>query len=141
VTVSTYFDSSTAVGGAFWFSSQGLTADVEDCLFFNNTAYSGWGGGIYLTGTSILVLRRSTFKSNGAISSYTNGGQGGAIMASYGTTISVTEVHFAANVAMPRAHVTPQTYSGEGGAIFAQSSSVTIHNSSFFCKSFLMCFL
>lgn len=130
-TLSTFFDNSPSAGAALWFSATGLEGEIYNTKFWNNTAFSGWGGGIFVTGNTKLSIYNSAFHGNGAISSYTNTGQGGAIMVSSGSTLIVEGTKFVLNAAMPKVRVTPQTYSGEGGAIFAQSSKIFLTGNRF----------
>lgn len=130
-TLSPFFDNSPSAGAALWFSAQGLQGEIRNTLFWNNTAFSGWAGAIFVTGNTQLNIYGSQFLANGAISSYTNTGQGGAIMVSSGSTLRVDGSVFSLNAAMPKVRVSPQTYSGEGGAIFAQSSQIFLTRSNF----------
>ena len=72
-----------------------------------------------------LELENCTFERNRALSAFTMTAQGGAIMASYSSVLGISKSVFRENVAEPRDQDT-LTNSGEGGAIYSQSSSLHI---------------
>lgn len=122
--INKFFSDSPSQGGALWYSGSKLKGSIFNCEFHNNTAHGGWAGAIFATEYSMLDVKDSGFTGNAAISSYTNTAQGGAIMISSSSSISVVRTKFLANAALPEARISPQTYSGEGGAIYAQSSAL-----------------
>lgn len=65
------------------------------------------------------------------MSSYTSSGQGGAIMLTSSSTINILSSSFYLNSALPVLYINPLTYSGSGGAIYAQSSAISVIDSFF----------
>lgn len=125
------FTDAPTYGGAIWYSGNSGTNFVKNSSFVGNYAVSGWGGAIFGTESCQLDLVSSTFMDNKAISSYTNSGTGGAIMVSSGVNITVNHCYFRNNYASPELDKSPLAYSGSGGALFLQSSAVSILNSRF----------
>eukprot|EP01031_Cornospumella_fuschlensis_P030718 gene30718-37118_t len=128
VTTDPSFSTSPSQGGAVWVSNGGEEGVVEQSFFARNTARSGWGGAIYGTGASLLDISDVIFDGNHATSSYTNGALGGAIMVTDGVAITLSDTTFTKNFARPNYTTDPLTYSGSGGALYAQSVSVDISN-------------
>jgi predicted outer membrane repeat protein len=125
------FSTTASQGGALWFSNLALKGTISNCIFSNNVARSGWGGALYGTSASTLSISSSQFTSNSAVSSYTNAALGGAIMISNQVNLSISSTGFEGNFARPNFTTLPLTYSGSGGAIFAQSVSLSITSSTF----------
>lgn len=74
------FNRNTAArfGGAFYKNGSNISQDtfiLEDCSFFDNMAFTGQGGGVYLKqpANSAVIIRRCLFERD---SSWTNGGRG-----------------------------------------------------------------
>ncbi|RYH22699.1 hypothetical protein EON65_18835 [archaeon] len=128
VTSDPSFSTSPSQGGAIWVSNGGEQGSIEHSYFAHNMARSGWGGAIYGTGASLLQINDVAFNGNHATSSYTNGALGGAIMVTDGVAITLNNTVFLKNFARPNYTTTPLTYSGAGGALYAQSVSVGISN-------------
>ncbi|KAN0035441.1 hypothetical protein ACTA71_004711 [Dictyostelium dimigraforme] len=78
--------------GALFYNSQS-SAHIESCIFENNTASTGNGGGIYLpSGTAKLQIKNSTFKNNVAQN-------GGGIYCAY-QYLTMTSNKFISNTAL-----------------------------------------
>ena len=73
-----------------------------------------------------VELVNSTFCGNRALSAYTVRAQGGAIMSAYSSVLNITSSSFIDNAAQPRNGVDPLTNSGEGGAVYSQSSKLVV---------------
>lgn len=100
---------------------------MNNSQFIRNSVVGGSGGAIYLLQIGYLSITDSMFVSNTVWSSYTNRAQGGALMAVKDTFVEVSNSSFIGNTALPRSTTTnPLTYSGEGGAIYIQSSRTRI---------------
>jgi hypothetical protein len=95
-----------------------------------NAVIGGWGGGIFCSYGELVILN-SHFKQNWVISSYTFIGQGGAIMVSQYGSLNLTRCIFFNNSALPMMSLSPLSYSGSGGAIFAQSASLAVSDCTF----------
>lgn len=130
-TVDPLFSTLASQGGALWFSNAELTGSIFNCSFERNLARSGWGGAMYGTSSSTVTLEGSTFLENTALSSYTNQAFGGAVMISNQVYLTIIDSVFEGNHARPNFSTVPLTYSGSGGAIFAQSVSLSIEGSKF----------
>eukprot|EP01032_Pedospumella_encystans_P016013 gene16013-18288_t len=134
-TVNSYFTDNAAQGGAVFFSSGNVGAvasNIKNCVFTQNSAYSGWGGAFFGTDSlGPLYITTTTFTKNNAYSSYTNAGHGGALMVASNFKVSVSHCDFHNNSALPYLQLVPLTYSGSGGAIFAQTASINVTHSDF----------
>lgn len=129
-----------SAGGALWFStsSSNAVSVMQRCVFTSNEVYGGWGGGMYLTETaSSIDITNSIFDSNTAVSSYIFQGQGGALMASHGAKLTLQDCQFIRNVASPCKSQVPLTLSGSGGALYIQSATANITDSTFIYNSAL----
>jgi predicted outer membrane repeat protein len=135
----TSFESNTANlrGGAI-FARNGTDTEVDACTFRANTAtgQNGVGGGAILVDGGLLVVRSTTFETNGVLGGRVAYGGGGAIGVSnyLGDTAGVTNVEmydsvFTANIAT----------SGNGGAIYSDAalfgSKMTICTCTFHANS------
>lgn len=119
------FPQYTSGGGAIFFSSSKTTSDITNCKFYKNEVTGGGGGAVYLLQVAQINIMLSNFTSNLVWSSYTNRAQGGALMAVKGTFVQVKNCVLESNAAEPRKTLqNPLTYSGEGGAVYIQSSRV-----------------
>eukprot|EP00981_Chlorochromonas_danica_P015381 scaffold11846_cov149-Ochromonas_danica.AAC.12 len=125
------FSTVPSQGGAIWFSDGALKGIVTSCIFSHNTARGGWGGAIYAASSSTLTLHLCSFLSNSAVSSYTYAALGGALMLSNKASVVVNSSTFTLNFAQPNFTTVPLTYSGAGGAIYAQSVSLKVISSAF----------
>ena len=117
-------------GGAVYIASS-AAGQILDTEFSQNYADAGRAGAVYVTESSVILLRNNTFLANAAYSSYVVKGQGGALGIGQKSTGTVESCRFLNNFASPKLNVYPKTYSGFGGAIFAQSSSGTVTDSYF----------
>jgi predicted outer membrane repeat protein len=120
------FSDAPTYGGALWYGGSTGVTTVTNCSFHQNMAVSGWGGAIFTTESAVMAVLHTRFIRNKALSSYTNSGAGGAIMATSFSTLTISDSRFIHNSATPDLSRSPLAYSGSGGAIFAQSSSVTL---------------
>jgi serine/threonine protein kinase len=126
------FCDTPAAGGAIYVSySNSDLNSITSTNFTQNNAITGWGGAVFATENSALHLSHVMFTNNFAISSYTNAALGGAIMITGQCSLHIEDCGFEGNAAVPLIYLSPMTYSGGGGALFAQSSDVTIHRSFF----------
>lgn len=126
------FCDTPAAGGAVYVSySNSLLNTMKDTNFSSNIAVTGWGGAVYATETSALSLYGVIFSNNFAVSSYTNAALGGAVMVTGQCSLTIDDCEFSSNAAVPLINKSPMTYSGGGGGLFAQSSSVNIQRSKF----------
>lgn len=130
-TIDPSFSTTPSQGAALWFSTGNLAGVITQCTFLNNVAKSGWGGAIYGTSASFLSIAESLFESNSAVSSYTNAALGGALMVTNEVVLSIMSSNFLGNFVRPNFTTIPLTYSGSGGAIYAQSVSLSISGSTF----------
>ncbi len=131
-TVSPLFTDAPSQGGAVWYSANSLSSQITNCLFESNEAFSGWGGAIFGTASvGLLTLDQCTFFNNAVYSSYTNPGQGGAIMIASEFNLELKHSRFQNNSALPHLNLVPLTYSGSGGALFVQSSNITVDHCDF----------
>ena len=111
-------------------------SSIYNCSFYNNIVKGGGGGAIFATAISVkailgLSISSSHFVENIVYSSYSDRAQGGAIMMSHSIGVVLSDLYFLNNSAKPQLGIDPYTYSGEGGAVFFQSSSITITGSKF----------
>lgn len=121
------------MGGALYFGAKTLsnTSVISNSYFIGNSVVGGWGGAIYASDTSVVILiSNSGFSNNTAYSSYTFSSQGGAVMLSsiFSRFFNCT---FNYNSAEPVFSITPYTFSGYGGAVFAQTTVLDIQLCSF----------
>eukprot|EP01034_Spumella_vulgaris_P026873 gene26873-33521_t len=131
-TVSPLFTDAPSQGGAVWYSANTLSSEITNCVFESNEALSGWGGAIFGTASAgLLTLTKCTFYNNAVYSSYTNPGQGGAIMIASEFSMVIKHSKFQNNSALPHLELVPLTYSGSGGALFVQSSNITVDHCEF----------
>ena len=112
-------------GGAVYIASS-AAGEILDSELSRNYADGGRAGAVYVTESSVILLRNNTFILNAAYSSYVVKGQGGALGIGQKSTGQVESCRFLNNFASPKLNIYPKTYSGFGGAIFAQSSSGTV---------------
>jgi hypothetical protein len=121
------FPQYSSAGGAIFFSTSKKSSSMNNCQFIRNSVVGGSGGAIYLLQIGFFEITHSIFVSNVVWSSYTSRAQGGALMAVKDTFVQVSASVFSRNTALPRTTSTnPLTYSGEGAAIYIQSSRVRI---------------
>jgi serine/threonine protein kinase len=126
------FCDTPAAGGAIYVSySNSDLNSIVSTNFTGNNAITGWGGAVFATENSALQLSHVIFTNNFAISSYTNAALGGAVMITGQCSLRIEDCDFEQNAAVPLINLSPMTYSGGGGALFAQSSAVTIFRTSF----------
>eukprot|EP01033_Poteriospumella_lacustris_P003101 gene3101-2274_t len=126
------FCDTPAAGGAIYVSySNSHLNSMKDTNFSSNIAVTGWGGAVYATETSALSMYGVIFSNNFAVSSYTNAALGGAVMVTGQCALTIDDCEFSSNAAVPLINKSPMTYSGGGGGLFAQSSSVSIQRSTF----------
>jgi parallel beta-helix repeat protein len=124
------FTEYASAGGAIHISTVSA-GSVTSCFFQDNYVDSGKGGAIYLTGSSIITLDNNTFIRNIAYSSFVFKAQGGALALGHSSFAIISSSTFEMNMALPKLSVFPSTYSGNGGAIFFQSSNGNITDSLF----------
>lgn len=130
LTADQLFCDTPAAGGAIYISySAAVKNTIAHTNFTQNSAVTGWGGAIFATENSEVIIRHSYLANNFAVSSYTNAAQGGAVMVTSQSTLRITRSILRGNFAVPYLNKSPMTYSGNGGAIFAQSSSVHVEES------------
>lgn len=119
-------------GGALWYSNDYELGAITNSSFSSNYVWGGWGGALFLSGVPMsMSIVSSNFTSNEAISSYSFSAQGGAIKASNNVALLIDSCKFHSNTARPRVDINPVTYSGNGGAIFGQTITLSILNSDF----------
>jgi hypothetical protein len=130
------FPQYTSGGGAIFFSSSKTTSDITNCNFYDNEVTGGGGGAVYLLQVTLIYIGQSNFTSNKVWSSYTNRAQGGALMAVKGSFVQIKNCILVANTAQPRKTLkNPLTYSGEGGAVYIQSSRVNLLEGTLFVNN------
>lgn len=112
-------------GGAIWISGS-RRAIVTTSVFFSNRAVQGTAGAIYVTDAPDVLVENCTFSANIAQSSYVHKAEGGAIVASHNSYLTILRSSFLRNLAEPVYSRTPLTYSGSGGGIYIQSASANI---------------
>ena len=126
------FDDALSSGGAVWFTGSSSIGTITSCNMYGNYVWGGQGGAIFVTSAAeTFDVYDTIFDSNYAISSYTNTGQGGAVMISGDTNANFTLCDFKNNSALPHPNSSPRMLSGAGGAMYVQSSTVNITNCSF----------
>jgi hypothetical protein len=119
-------------GGALYISSSIEQTKITGCNFDRNYIVGGGGGALYLFSGKNVEIEDCNFNYNAAWSSYTVKAQGGAIMAAGRTGVVLKDSSFTYNQARPRiTNTNPVTYSGEGGAIYLQSSTLNLTHSDF----------
>ena len=130
--------SPTIVNCRFWrnFSQQAGAVNIgngapsfEGCLFeFNiGSSFQGYGGGIYVSGTSSAIVEDCTFNGNKGEGILTHA-YGGAIYTEAGAQLTVNRCQFIGNIALNRGNGGSGV--SRGGAIFCQGDTV-ISNSTF----------
>jgi hypothetical protein len=77
------------------------------------------------------MLGHNNFIGNRVFSSYTFQAQGGAVMISFGSVSNVSHCKFENNTATPIMNTMPYTFSGTGGAMFVESATIDIIDTSF----------
>ena len=127
------FPQITSGGGAIYFSEPNGESFIDNCKFYGNYVVGGAGGAIkFLSVAKTVRVSKSSFDNNSAWSSYTMKAQGGAILLTKESIVYISASNFTYNSAIPREFY-PLTNSGEGGAIYSQSSCLMIgSNSNFF---------
>ncbi len=130
-------NTSTGVGGAI--TNSGGTLTVTDVAFSGNHSTHG-GGAIYSNGSNPLTVKGGSFENNiagytplgeedaavaVAAAAETKGGNGGAIFAGEGTTLSVEGTTFSGNQAIG------SNDSGFGGAISSAATNATVKDATF----------
>lgn len=113
-------------GGAVWYGGSSGVTSVTNSTFYRNYARSGWGGAFFIAESATVFIQFCKFLRNKVISSYTNAGSGGAIMATGSSVLRVLDSSFSHNAASPDLTTSPLAYSGSAGAVFGQSSSITL---------------
>lgn len=112
-------------GGALWIAGDKHCV-VETSIFFSNRALQGTAGAIFVTDAPDVLVQNCSFSANIAQSSYVHKSEGGAIVVSHKSYMTLIDCVFLRNLAEPVYSTTPLTYSGTGGGIYIQSASANI---------------
>lgn len=124
------FTSYSSNGGAVYLSSV-PTTEIWHSSFTENIASPGSGGAVLGTLGSIVQFRHSTFQRNTAYSSYSLAARGGAVGVWDSSMTDMSSCTFQYNTVQPQTGITPTTFSGQGGAMFLQTSTARIIDSVF----------
>ena len=117
------FPQFSSSGGALFVSNPPFLSFISNCHFYENYIVGGSGGAAnFLSVEEQVNITGTDFVNNTAWSSYTMKSHGGAIMATKNSILNIQECDFLNNIAQPRRNIDPLTNSGEGGAIYSQSS-------------------
>ncbi len=81
----------TGNGGAISTNTNGITLNISDCIFENNTA-TNLGGAVFISQTTISTITNTIFRNNTAAN-------GGAIFVNSSTTCTISNCSFNNNIA------------------------------------------
>ncbi len=105
---------------------------IETTEFNSNYVVGGSGGALFVTDLAVILMDNVTFYNNTASSTYVFKAHGGALAVYHGSMITVNDGIFTFNKAYPQIQEDPRTYSGVGGGVYVQSSSLNMSSSLFF---------